>query len=482
MNDFKQKVVKGFAWEGGTKLIVQIASWAGTVWVARLLTPEDYGIVAVSGVFIGLMAIISDMGLSAGLINKNEIDKREISGIFWFSLMVTLGLILLLFSLAPVIEGIYDMPGLSELIVASSVILVLSSLRCIPAAMAMRAMNYKFRALVDMSGALAQTVTVVTLAYLGYGPWSLVIGSIVMQFVVLIAYSPLLKQQFPLYFSIQWKEIVSVVMYGGKIMLSRILGYLTSSSPTFFAGLIAGQKETGQYSLAGMIAQVPLDKVGAIFNRIIFPSISRIKEDKGYSKIVYFKLHRTLLTISIPILLGVILVSEDLVLVLFTEKWAAIVPILQLICLINVARVSAMIIPPVLEGLGMPEVVLRYNTLSLCLVPIACVIGLQWGVLGMIVAWFFVYPVTYLYLIKKLSVILSFTLLEYFSSFKSVLIASMSMVIALLFIHDMLNAWLPLVRLLSMSIFGAGVYLGVFVLLFRHEIIEVKSALASSRG
>jgi O-antigen/teichoic acid export membrane protein len=481
MDDFKNKVINGFAWEGATKLIGQILSWVGTVWVARLLTPEDYGIVAVSGVFIGLMAIISDMGLTAGLINKKEINRTEISGVFWFSLVIALVLVLLLFFMAPIIESAYQMPGLTELLMASSVVLVLSSLRCIPVALVMRNMDYKFTALVDMAGAFFQIVTTVMLAYLGYGAWSLIIGSIVMQLVVLIAYFPLLRQQFPLYFYIRWNDVAGVIIYGGKIMSSRIVAYLTSSSPTFFSGLIVGQKETGQYSLANTIAKVPLDKVGAIFNRIIFPSISRIKEDMAYSKTVYFKLHRTLLTISIPILLGTFLVSEDLVLVLFTDKWNAIVPILQLMCFINLLRVSMMIVPPLLEGLGMPEVVLRYNFLSVTLMPIACVVGLQWGIQGMIMAWFFVYPVTYLYLINKLASILSFSLFEYIVSFQSVLFASASMVTVLLFIHELLSAWLPLLRLLTMAIIGAVVYLAVFFLFFRHEVIEVKTALLGSR-
>jgi O-antigen/teichoic acid export membrane protein len=482
MDHFKKKIVNGFVWEGGTKLIVQVLSWIGTVWVARLLTPEDYGIVAVSGVFIGLMAIISDMGLTAGLINKNEINKKEINGIFWFSLMIAFVLVLLLFSLSSTIEKVYQMPGLSDLIVASSVVLVVSSLRCIPTALVMRNMDYKFSALVDMTGTFFQIVTTVMLAYLGYGAWSLIIGSIVMQLVVLIAYFPLLRQQFPFYFYVHWNEVAGVVAYGGKIMSSRIIAYLSSSSPTFFSGLILGQKETGQFSLANMIAQVPLDKVGSIFNRIIFPSISRIKEDKAYSKTVYFKLHRTLLTISIPILLGVALVSEDLVFVLFTEKWIAIVPILQLMCLLNLLRVSIMIVPPLLEGLGLPEVVLRYNTLSLFLLPIASVVGLQWGIQGMVLAWFFVYPVTYLYLITKLAEILSFSFFDYIVSFRSVLFASAGMVTALLFIDDYFSDWLPLVRLITMGIIGAIVYLGVFGLFFRHEVIEVKTELLGSRG
>ena len=482
MDNFKNKVINGFVWEGGTKLIIQILSWISTVWVARLLTPEDYGIVAVSGVFIGLMAIISDMGLTAGLINKKEINKKEISGIFWFSLMIAFVLVLLLFSLSSTIENAYQMPGLSELIMASSVVLVLSSLRCIPTALVMRKMDYKFTALVDMSGTFFQIVTTVMLAYLGYGAWSLIIGSIVMQIVVLVLYFPLLRQQFPLYFYVRWSDVIGVVVYGGKIMSSRIIEYLSSSSPTFFSGLIVGQKETGLFSLANTIAKVPLDKVGSIFNRIIFPSISRIKEDKGYSKTVYFKLHRTLLTIAVPILLGVALVSEDLVFVLFTEKWNAIIPLLQLMCLINVLRVSEMVMPPLLEGLGMPEVVLRYNFLSLMLMPIACVVGLQWGLQGMIITWFFVYPVTYLYLIRKLSEILSFSLFEYIVSIRSVLFAAASMVAALLILGDFFSDWLPLVRLMTMGIIGAVVYLGIFVLFFRHEVIEVKTALLSTRN
>ena len=479
MQDFKKKIVSGFAWEGGTKLFVQIFSWIGTVIVARLLTPEDYGLVAVSGVFIGLIAIVSDMGLSAGLINsKKELSRNELGGVFWFSLLLGITLAVLLIVFAPLIEVLFDMSGLSSVIMATSSVLVLSSLKCVPSSIVLREMNYKFRALVDMFGQFSQIASVVSLAYLGYGAWSLVIGAIVMHVVTTIPYLSILVKKVSLSLTVNWREIVSIIQFGSKVMASRIVGYFTSASPTFLSGLIAGQKETGQFSLAGQIAQVPLDKVGVIFNRIIFPAISRIKEDVRYSKVVYFKLHRVLLTISVPLLVGVALVSEDLVLVLFTSKWKEITPLLQLICMINVVRVSAMIIPPVLEGLGKPGIVFRYNLLSVCLIPLASVVGLQWGVVGMITSWFVVFPITYWYVIKKLSVLLSFSLYEYFGSFKSVVLASILMSLVLFAEYYLLSEWMSLVRLIIMVVSGALVYAFTFLLFFRSEVDEIKEALS----
>ena len=116
MSSFNQKILHGFAWEAITRLIVQIASWVSTIWVARLLAPEDYGVVAISGIFTGLFLTFSIMGLTNSLINKKDITKSDKANVFWASTATALLVYSLLYLAAPSIALYYKLAEL-ELII-----------------------------------------------------------------------------------------------------------------------------------------------------------------------------------------------------------------------------------------------------------------------------------------------------------------------------------------------------------------------------
>lgn len=477
MSNIKSKIMSGLAWESVTKLIIQIASWTSTVLVARLLTPEDYGIVAVSGVFVGLLLIIADMGLGSGLVNKKDLNKNEVTGIFWFSFLIGGTSSIILIVLSPAIESYFQMPGLASIVAVSSVVLIISSLKCVPVSLVSRALNYKLNALINLYASFSQIIVTLTFAYLDYGAWSLIYGTVAMQIVQLAAYTPILIKNVNFNIAFKFHEIQEIIMFGANVMASRVLHYFTSASPTFFTGIMLGQKAAGHFSFASQIAQIPINKIGAIFNRVLFPAISRIKDDTSYAKTVFFKLHRTLLTISFPILIGLIITAPDLVVILFTEKWNRIIYLLQLICLINILRISLMVFTPILEGIGKPNIVLKYNIFTAATLPAASFIGLNWGTEGMVTSWFFVYPLLYMYLLVSLSRVLEFSLIEFIRSFKSVIVSSLVMTITLISIGPILQNFAILERTLATIVSGAIVYTLSYFIFFKNEISEIKRNL-----
>ena len=475
MRDFRSKVIKGFAWEGATKLIIQAMSWASTIIVARLLSPEDYGIVAISGVFIVLLTVVAGMGFSAGLINKKRISNNEITGIFWLGLLIAFILTVAMILAAPFIEVMFDMPGLANIIIVSSTVFVFVNLKCVPTAIVLREMNFKYRSLVDMAAQFASILTVITMAYLGYGAWSLVFGTLAGHIISTLAYIPYMRNIG--FFAINWLEIKYVVSFGAKVMLSRLIDSFTLLLPTFLVGLVLNQKTVGQYSMAEQLGKIPLNKIGVIFNRVLFPAISRIKDDIDYSRLLFFKFHRVLLMISFPVLTGIAIISPDLVVFLFTEKWAPIVPIIQFICTLNLIQVSSMIMPSILNGAGKPGIVFRYRLLFLVLIPVASIIGLQWGVMGMLISWCFVYPVTYGYILIQLSLHLKFTLLEFFKTFFSVIVATIIMVTVLLVEKEFMVDFNMFNRLIFLVLSGALTFGCIYYFYFFKEVKEIYSLI-----
>lgn len=466
-----RKVISGFAWEGSTKLIIQVFSWFTTIFVARLLSPEDYGVVAISGIFIGVLAIIADMGFMSALINQKEVTRDEIDCIFWLNAVLSLILFAAIYLLAPFIAHFYKSDVLVDIIRVSALVLPLSSLQLVPTALAMRNMDFRYRALADMAGQFAVSVSAITLALNGFGVWSLVYSVVIGRFVVLLIYLPLLEH-FPRFmFSI--RKVWHMVRYGTHLMMSQILEFLTHQSDVFVISIFLTQQQLGYYSMGFQLATMPLEKIGSIFNRIAFPSISRIKEDLEQSKNLFINMHKYLLILSFPILTGVAIVAEDLIILVLTEKWLPIVPILQTLCILNLLRVSGMIMPYFVAGMGKSSCVFKYHLLGAMLLPIAFLVGVQFGIIGVLVSWFIVFPILYYYILNVLSNEMKFGLKEFVYSSRSPFVATLIMALSIYAIQRTL--YLDHIYNLALSVsIGVISYIIVYRIFFASELNAVR--------
>lgn len=475
-----QRVLTGFAWEGATKIVVQIVSWATTIIVARILLPSDYGLVAVSGVFVGVLIVVTEMGLAEGLINTTTVTKEQEDGLFWLSLMLSGVIYVFLFVSAPLIASLYEMDRLTEIIRVSALVLIFSSLKVVPYSIAMRNMDFRYRAIVETTGQLASAATVLSLAIYGFGVWSLVLGVIAMQLITVAAYLPLLKR-FPR-FIIRIPGLWSILVFGIKLMASKVLGFFMLRADVFIIGLFLGQRPVGYYSMAYHFATIPLDQIGSIFHTITFPALSRIKQNKPQARRLFLQMHRYLLMIAYPILLGLAAVAEDAIVLLLTEKWKPIVPLLQVLCVVNLLRVSGMLMPPTLEGCGNANRVLMFHIVAIIVLPAAFTIGVQWGLTGVLYAWVIAYPPIYCFLLYSVMRELDLKLRELLKSERATLTASLVMVVAVVSLR-FLPIDLPMLARLVLSIgVGASVYLGVFAFAYPRELVELKKGIGLLRG
>jgi len=477
---FKKRIISAFAWRGATKFLVQTVGWASTIFVARILLPSDYGLVAVSGLFIGFLGSVAGLGLADGLINKQETTQEEEDGVFYLSLVAGFLMFLVVFLLAPFIANFFEMPLLVNVMRVSALVLVFSGLQVVPYAIAMRKMDFRYRSLVEMGGSLIAALTAVALAMSGFGVWSLVLSVVLMRLFIALAYLPQLDR-IPRR-RLSYRKIKTVVDFGTTLMVSRLMFFFYSHADVFIVGKLLGQKLVGYYSMAFQLAMIPLEKIGATFNEIAFPALSRVGKDRTSSKTLYLELHRYLLIVSYPILLGIVLVAEDAVIVLLTDKWAPTVPLLQLLCIGNLLRISGMLMPAILAGLGKAGLTLRYNIASMIVLPTAFLIGVQFGLVGVACAWLVAYPPLYLLLMFYGFRELQLRLSEFAQSAKSALVGSGLMVAAVMALKAYtVDMWTP-GRLLMTVIVGGVVYLGTFVLFYRDQLAQVRRGFAILRS
>lgn len=478
-DNFSSKVVKGFAWVASTKFIVQVVQWVSTIFVARLLLPENYGVFALATVFTGFMEFIVDLGFSAGLVHKSNTTREEEDGVFYTSMMTGLILYILLFFMAPIIADFYSSPELVDVIRVIAVCFILGSLKVVPEAVAMQQLNFRYRALVEMTAGFVSAITAIGLAMLGYNVWALVYALVVNRFVLFIGYLPLFTHIPSPRFS--FNKIKGILLFGASNLASGLIYYIYSRAEIFIAGRFIGEKQVGYFTMAHTLAEIPLDRIGMIFNKVTFPSISKIKSDQLRCKSFFLKTHFYLLVIAYPIILGLYLVAEDLINILLTEKWLPIVPVLQIYCIINLMKVSSMIMSPTLLGRGKPNTVLRYNVICLVIFIPAIFIGLRWGLMGMLYALVIANIFPYGYLLFSVMKDLDIGISELLSSVKSVFISISIMVGGVLLTKHIFAEYNQFVILSASVASGVIFYVLAYFTFFRSKLSEIQYGISLLR-
>lgn len=437
MEDFKSRLVSGFFWEATTRFIVQIVSWVSTIWVARLLTPDDYGLVGISGIFTGLCLTISGLGLTNALVNKSDVTRQEMSNVFWTGMLLAIIFYLVLYFLAPIVANYYGFPELEAIIRVAGIMVLISPLTTVPRAIVLRKMQFKLNALIVMFSNFLVTITALSLAFLGWQYWSLIISTVAGEVFILVAF--LIMAKFVPCLPRNVNQTMPLYVYGVNILGARLISYLSHNLPIIILSNFVGKASVGQYQLSNTVAGLPMDKIGQIFSSIAFPSFSRIKNDREMVKNIFLKMNGYLFLIIAPMFVGIAFTAPEFVPLVLGEQWQdAVIPI-QIICLANILSGSAMLVPKVFEGIGLPSASMKYESVIVVISPFAMMAGVGWGLNGLLMGWALVIPVGYIYLLNVLFKNLDMNLGEFFNSIKTTFICLVIMIIALLVLDSLIQ-------------------------------------------
>jgi O-antigen/teichoic acid export membrane protein len=477
----KRKVLQGFAWEASSKLVMQIISWASTIIVARLLTPDDYGIVAIAFLFTQLAENIVDMGMGQSLIMKRHTTREQEDGIFCLAVAFGVFLFACLYFSATHIAGFYKDERLVTIVRVLGLNAILSSLRIVPYGLLMQRMQFRYRAWTEMASTFATVCVSLTLAYAGYGFWALVAGNLCGQLVAVLTYLPILGRLPSIRFRLQ--EVLPFFGFGLRITGNNAVYYFYERAPSFVSGKILGMDPTGHFTLATSFAAIPINKIGTMFNRIGFPTFSQLKDDRPQARNYFFKMHRYLVMLVFPALVGIALVAHDLLAVLVTEKWALAASVLQVLCVWNLMVVSAMI-PQygLLLGLGRVDLAFRYHLANLVLLPIGSLVGAQSGLIAMSWGLAIAYVPAYLVLMRYSLKEISGTFVELLHSFAPGVFGTLFMAFVVVLFQSQLGGVVPGLRLAICLVVGAISYVAFIFVAYRRGIEEIQEGIALLRG
>ncbi len=392
--DLRSLVRSGLGWSASNRFLGQLVSWASTIYVIRLLSPTDYGLLAMAMVFVSFLALMAELGLGPAIVQGSKVDECQLRKIFALVICVNLSFFALLVLAAPMIAAFFNELRLTAIIRTLALQFVLMCFSVIPESLLERSMDFKRRSFLDFSSALVSSATILILALSGFGVWALVCGSMVSaawKAVGINIVSPFLRR--PDFSLVGMRRFV---LFGGQVTVTRILWFFYSQADIFVAGKLLGKEMLGFYSVSLHVASLPVQKIAGIINQVAFPAFARIQHDSDKVASHLLKAVRMLSFFAFPVLWGISCVAPELTAVVLGPKWQAAALPMQLLALIMPIRMISGALPSAIQGIGRPDVVVK-NSLSASLVmPLAFLIGVHWGPIGLSLSWVIAFPVVFL--------------------------------------------------------------------------------------
>lgn len=469
-----KKVVSSLSWLVITRFSAQLITWIVTILVIRLLTPEDYGLMAMAMISISLFSLLNEMGIGSVLVQKRNLDKETVEHAFGVLLIVNAVIYIFLLLIAPLLAGFFAEPRLTIMIEVLGLQFLLGSFSVVPASILRHHMDFQRKSLVDFCGMIAGSFSTLGFALAGKGVWSLVFGQLVSVFLTTVGVNFLVEQWYKPRFSLS--GVRKIWKFCGLVTLNRILWFLYSQADTFIIGKLLGKELLGFYSVARDLASMPMDKIMGILNEVGFSAFSRIQHDRNLVNAHLCKAARILSFVAFPIFFGISSITPEVVQVFLGEKWQQCVLPMQVISVIIPLRMLANITTPALFGIGRPDISV-YTLLSACVImPVAFIIGVNWGITGVSLAWGLIFPLQFLIVLKLSFITLGIRIMDYLVGAKIPIIASTLMYLVIVLLRNFLSenfALAPTTHILIFIVVGVVIYSGFTVVTQRVVLNEV---------
>lgn len=326
----KSRIISSLFWKlmerGGTQGIQFIVS----VILARLLSPEEYGIIAIVMVFIFLANVFVESGFNTALIQKKETDEVDFSSVLYLSLGIAAILYVIIFLAAPIIANFYNQPILTLLLRVLSIVLFIGAVNSIQNAYVARRMLFRKLFMSSVVAVMISGLIGVLAAYGGLGVWSLVIQQVLSQLIMGVILWNTVQWRPHLVFSLRRVKIL--FSYGSKLLASNLIDTLYTNLTVLIIGRIYPPSMLGYYNKGQMFPQLIVSNINGSIQSVMLPALSVHQEDKQRVKEMT---RRSIVSSSFfifPIMIGMAVVAEPLVIILLTETWLPIVPFLQITC------------------------------------------------------------------------------------------------------------------------------------------------------
>lgn len=381
-DNLQHKTVHALSWSFLETLALSGVQFVIGIILARLLFPEQFGLIGMLTIFMAVIRTFLDSGFGAALIQKQEATQTDICSVFYFNIAVGIVAAGFLSLAAPWIAAFYNQPILTPLTRALSLIFVINSFGLIQDTILRKQINFKTRTKVSLIAGLLSGIAGIALAALDFGVWSLVVQQVSAALLTTVFLWLFSSWRPALLFS--FKALREMFGFGSRLLFSSVLNQAFENIYFVVIGKLFSASSLGFFTRAKALNDLPTQTLSQMVGRVTFPVFSTIQDDPARLKRGLKKALTFLVLVNFPMMIGLAVVARPLVLVLLTEKWAACVPFLQLLCIEGMLYPLHVINLNMLQSLGRSDLFLRLEVIKKVLVVINIALTWRWGISAMI--------------------------------------------------------------------------------------------------
>lgn len=471
----RRRVLDGVFWLTAVKVVSQVISWTITVYVIRILSPNDYGLMAMAGVFIGFVALFNEIGLSAAIIQRKDLSQEDLTNICWAVLFVNLALYALSYLSAPFVATFYSESRVADVIRVAAIAFIIRGLGLVSNNLLAREMAFNRQSQAALVGNTSGALATLWLAVQGLGVWSLVYGSLVTEFVTNLLVLLFRPWKPDLAFSLSGTK--GLIRFGAKVAVARLFWYFSSSMDLLIAGKMLGKTSLGYYAIAVQLALIPLDKVVSTISQVAFPALSKVQDDPVLLQRYYLKIVNVVAFAMFPVCWGIFLIAESAVPLLLSSKWQPVVLPLKILSAVTSFRAVHLLNATLEMAIGKPEMTIRNFSIITSVLALSFFVGSSYGLEGLAYAWL-AFPVVFLITTANTLRLIGLSLATYFVELRHPILATGFMVIVVMLCQETLFAGSGLPAQLAGSV-GSGcvAYLAYYAIFHREMFAEARRLL-----
>ncbi len=394
VDGFKSKLLSALGWSAAMKFGFQTVSWVMTLAVIRVLSPDDYGLMAISQAFTAFMLGFANLGLGDALLQRVDTPPRLVGHTFGLLLLVSVSLTIGLSLAAYPISNWYGNARLTPLLQVASLGFIFNALVLVPRTMLQKRMQMRPIFTADFSSGLVGAMLTTVLAFTGFGVWALMLGWLASNVVRVIAFG-WLGSQFYVWPRLNIPAVRPLLGFGAYATLEYTAFIVTTTADVLIVSRLLGSAEVGIYTVVLNFAALPLSKVAPIVNSIAFPAFAMVQTNRSEASYYVLKGIRLMAVMIVPVFFGIAATAPEVVDIVFGPSWAAARPLLPILAVALTFRAMLILLPNYLQGIGDAKGAFWCTATGTTVFPLAVLIGCHWDLSGACWAWLVCYPMVF---------------------------------------------------------------------------------------
>jgi O-antigen/teichoic acid export membrane protein len=451
--ELKSKAIKGVAWSLVDKVVTQVITFALVVFLARELSPADFGLVGMLAIFIALADVLVNSGFSAALIQKKDRTEVDYATVFYVNLVVSIALYSVLYFLAPAIAEFYNSPELIDISRVLFITLVINALTLVPITKLTVELQFKSLSKVNISALVISSICGIFMVLNGFGVWSIVFQMLIKALSTMMFLFVFHQWRPKLVFSrTSFNKLFS---FGSNLLIANIAATLVNNLYGLLIGRYFSAKDVGYYFQGQRLTSIISAVISTVLQGVTYPIMTSMQDDKKRLVALYKKLLNMSAFIVFPVMVGLATIADSFVIFFFTEKWLSSVEIIQWLCISGLLLPLSSLNMNILNATGRSDLFLKVDLSKLPLNFLVLIFTVPYGIEAVAMGKAFTMLVAFFINTYYPGKLYGYGAYKQITDMLPIIISTVLMAIVLTFI-TMNN---PLLDIIFSIIVGVGVYL-----------------------